>query len=120
MFSNRTIGNGGPYDGIVTLKSGVPFQFTRPVSNYDIDAQRVTEHEMDEVLGFGSFIGTNPSYLLPQDLFSWSYAGVRNITSSGSRYFSVDPIADSRTARGAQISHPGDGRAFCGGVTWSW
>jgi iron complex outermembrane receptor protein len=32
----------------------------------------------------------------------------------------VDPIADSRTAPGAQIFHPGDGRAFYGGISWSW
>lgn len=32
----------------------------------------------------------------------------------------VDPIADARTAPGAQIFHPGDGRAFYGGVSWSW
>ena len=32
----------------------------------------------------------------------------------------VDPIADARTAPGAQIFHPGDGRAFYGGVSWNW
>src|SRR6266446_488634 len=29
MFANGTVGNGGPYDGIVTLNSARPFQFTR-------------------------------------------------------------------------------------------
>ena len=32
----------------------------------------------------------------------------------------VDPIADARTASSPQIFHPGDGRAFYGGVSWSW
>jgi iron complex outermembrane receptor protein len=33
---------------------------------------------------------------------------------------SVDPIADARTSPDAQIFHPGDGRAFYGGISWSW
>jgi hypothetical protein len=45
---------GGPYDGIVTLNSAQPFQFTRPTTSNAFDAQRTTEHEMDEVMGFGS------------------------------------------------------------------
>ncbi|MEY2528266.1 MAG: iron complex outerrane recepter protein [Verrucomicrobiota bacterium] len=32
----------------------------------------------------------------------------------------VDPIADARTGSGAQVFHPGDGRAFYGGVSWNW
>ncbi len=32
----------------------------------------------------------------------------------------VDPIADARTAPDAQIFHPGEGRAFYGGISWSW
>lgn len=32
----------------------------------------------------------------------------------------VDAIADARTAPDAQIFHPGDGRAFYGGVSWTW
>ena len=89
MFTNGTIGNGGPYDGIVTLNSASPFQFTRPTSDVSFDAQRTTEHEIDEVIGLGSRL-PNGSDLRPQDLFGWSSAGVRNITSSGTRYFSID------------------------------
>jgi hypothetical protein len=33
---------------------------------------------------------TPPPSLRPQDLFSWSSHGVRNLTSNGSRYFSID------------------------------
>ena len=88
MFANGSAGNGGPYDGIVTLNSSAPFQFTRPVNANNFDAQRETEHEIDEVMGLGS--DASVSYFHPQDLFSWSSAGVRNITSNGTRYFSIN------------------------------
>jgi len=90
MFANGTVGTGGPYDGIVTLNSAQPFQFNRPPSVGNYDALRSTEHEMDEILGLGSFIGGSSSDLNPQDLFSWSAPGTRNLTSSGSRYFSIN------------------------------
>ena len=45
---------------------------------------------MDEVLGFGSYLNVGGSDLRPQDLFSWSAAGVRNLMSSGSRYVSIN------------------------------
>jgi FG-GAP-like repeat len=88
MFANGTVGNGGPYDGIVTLNSSAPFQFTRPVSANNFDAQNATEHETDEVIAFASH--ADVSNLRTQDLFSWSSAGVRNIRSTGTRYFSID------------------------------
>jgi hypothetical protein len=90
MFADGTVGNGGPYDGIVTLNSSssVSFQFTRPTIAGNYDAQRSTEHEIDEVIGFGS--DPSVSDLRPQDLFSWSSAGVRNISSNGIRYFSIN------------------------------
>ena len=92
MFANGTVGAGGPYDGIVTLNSNVPFQFSRPPSGGNFDALRSTEHEMDEVLGLGSRLGVTPppTDLRPQDLFSWSAPGTRNLTATGSRYFSID------------------------------
>jgi hypothetical protein len=56
------------------------------------DAQTATEHEMDEVMGFGSYLNLDPggTDLEPQDLFSWSASGVRNLLTSGTRYFSID------------------------------
>ena len=90
MFADGTVGQGGPYDGIVTLNSSKPFQFSRPVNGNNFDAQRITEHEIDEVIGLGSRVGHNSNDLRPQDLFSWSSAGHRNITSSGTRYFSIN------------------------------
>ena len=89
MFADGSVGAGGPYDGIVTINSAQPFKFTRPPATGKFDALRTTEHEMDEVLGLGSFIGTG-SDLRPQDLFSWSAPGTRKLTSSGTRYFSID------------------------------
>src|SRR5438309_2086868 len=44
---------------------------------------------MDEVLGLGSRLPGGGD-LQPQDLFSWSAPGTRNLTSSGSRYFSIN------------------------------
>jgi hypothetical protein len=89
MFADGT-GPGGPYDGIITLNSSSPLQFTRPTSVSNLDAQSFTEHEIDEVMGLGSSLGRGGTDLRPQDLFSWSSPGVRNLTSSGTRYFSID------------------------------
>jgi hypothetical protein len=62
MCADGTIGNctpgNGPYDGIVTLNSAQPFSFTRPLIFGSFDAQRAVEHEIDEVLGFGSYLNT--------------------------------------------------------------
>jgi hypothetical protein len=90
MFADGTVGNGGPYDGIVTLNSSSPFQFTRPPTGANYDAQRSFEHEMDEVIGLGSHLNISGNDLRPQDLFSWSSSGLRNTTSSGTRYFSIN------------------------------
>jgi len=87
MFADGTLGPGGPYDGIVTLNSAAQWQFSRPLSAGNYDAQSVTEHEIDEVMGLGSWLDSD---LRPQDVFSWSSPGVRNLTSSGTRYFSID------------------------------
>jgi iron complex outermembrane recepter protein len=43
----------------------------------------------------------------------------RNLTNQ--RYAaSIDVIADARTEPSPEIFHPGDGRSFYGGVSWSW
>lgn len=88
VFANGTVGVGGPYDGIITLNSAQPFQFTRPPATSNYDALRTIEHEIDEILGLGALNGG--ANLRPQDLFSWSSAGTRNLTSSGTRYFSIN------------------------------
>lgn len=90
MFANGAVGSGGPYDGIVTLNSAQAFQFTRPPHSNNFDALRSTEHEIDEVLGLGSRLGQSGNDLRPQDLFSWSGFHSRNLSSTGTRYFSID------------------------------
>src|SRR4029077_2063686 len=85
-IANGTIGTGGPYDGIVTLNSASPFQFTRPTNANRFDAQRSIEQEIDNVMGFLY----NTSAFFPIDLFSWSSPGSRNYDISGRRYFSID------------------------------
>jgi hypothetical protein len=65
MFLDGTIGPGGPFDGIVTLNSAQPFSFTRPLISGSFDAQRAVEHEIDEVMGLGSYLNsvrTCPSF----------------------------------------------------------
>ena len=43
----------------------------------------------------------------------------KNLTNQ--RYASsIDVIADARTESNPEIFHPGDGRSFYGGVSWSW
>ena len=41
-------------------------------------------------MGLGSRLGHGVNDLRPQDVFSWSSPGVRNLTSSGTRYFSIN------------------------------
>ena len=94
MFADSSVGPGGPYDGIVTLNSNYAFQFTRPPVSGRADAQEFLEHEMDEVIGLGSYLDCtycqDNGVLRAQDLFSWAYAGGRNISASGTRYFSIN------------------------------
>ena len=90
MFADGSVGQGGPYDAIVTLNSAAPYQMNRPPSPGNFDAQRSTEHEVDEAIGLGSRLGGNGTDLRPQDLFSWSSPGNRNISTSGARYFSIN------------------------------
>src|SRR5262249_2743235 len=66
MCADGTIGSPcaigqGPYDGIVTLNSAQPFSFSRPLISGTFAAQRVVEHESDEVMGFGSYLNGSTS-----------------------------------------------------------
>jgi hypothetical protein len=92
MFANGNVAAGGPYDGIITLNSGSPLQFSRPASAGFYDALTGFEHEIDEVLGLGSHLNapSPTSDLRPEDLFSWSAPGMRNVSSSHERYFSIN------------------------------
>jgi len=56
LFADGTFGQGGPYDGIITLNSVQPFWFSRPLISGSFDAQLAVEHEMDEIMGLGSYL----------------------------------------------------------------
>jgi hypothetical protein len=91
MFADGSLGQGGPYDGIITINSLKPVQFTRPVSPGNFDGQMFTEHEIDEVLGSGSHLNSPaPQYFCPIDLFSWASLNARNTSASGQRFLSID------------------------------
>ena len=99
MFANGSVGAGGTFDGIVTLNSGQPIQFSRGggIDPNHFDEQRLVEHEIDEVLGLGSILPsltdfTNHSPYRPQDLFRYSSPGTRSLSASGSAtsYFSIN------------------------------
>jgi hypothetical protein len=83
----------GGIDGIVTLNTSI-MNLTRFVidpSKYDLLS--VAEHEMDEVLGLGSYLGSGATDgdPFPQDLFRYTSAGARSFSTSGDdAYFSLD------------------------------
>jgi hypothetical protein len=85
-------GAGGD-DGDITLNTSI-MNFTRPGSPSKYDLKAVAEHEMDEVLGFGSGLNLPvnfPRQSRPQDLFRYSASGVRSYdTAAASSYFSID------------------------------
>jgi iron complex outermembrane receptor protein len=47
------------------------------------------------------------------------FVDCRNLTNQ-TYAAAVDVIADARTEEDPEIFHPGDGRSFYGGVSWSW
>jgi hypothetical protein len=96
MNNTGAVGTGGTFDGIVTLNSSKAFSFTRPVGGSQFDALQAIQHEMDEVMGFGSILpstsDSNGPAVRPEDLFRYSSPGTLSLSSSGSvsSYFSID------------------------------
>ncbi|HEX4590253.1 MAG TPA: NF038122 family metalloprotease, partial [Gemmataceae bacterium] len=98
MSANGNVGTGGTFDGIVTINSGKNFTFTRPVGNTGkFDVMQSIEHEIDEVMGFGSILPGTTDFsgspaIRPQDLYRYSGPGAISLSSSGSSssYFSID------------------------------
>jgi hypothetical protein len=98
MAANGSVGTGGTFDGIVTINSAQNFSLTRPVGNVGkYDVMQSIEHEMDEVMGFGSILPSTTDFsgntaIRPQDLFRYSAPGAISLSasSSASSYFSID------------------------------
>jgi hypothetical protein len=99
LDSNGATDTGGTFDGIVIVNSSLPVQFNRTggINSGNYDAQRVLEHEMDEVLGLGSILPSTTDYtgnsaVYPEDLFRYSSPGVTSLTTSplATAYFSIN------------------------------
>jgi hypothetical protein len=99
MDSTGNTGNGGTFDGIVTINSNQPFQFSRAggIAPNKYDVEQSIEHEIDEVLGLGSILPSTTDFtgneaVKPEDLFRYSAPGAISLSASGtdSSYFSID------------------------------
>ena len=89
----------GSWDGIVSLNSAKAFQFSRTggIAATKFDAQRLIEHEIDEVLGLGSILpnsmdSAGNTAVKPHDLFRYATPGVRGLSTGTSvtAWFSLD------------------------------
>jgi len=83
-------------------------------SSYPVDQQNTLDAGAYALLGFKT------GYI-----FNWAkakasvFVEAKNLTDE--RYAaSVDPIPNAQNPADPQVFHPGDGRSFYGGVTWSW
>jgi len=91
-------GSTGTFDGIVTINSTQPFQFSRTggIARGSYDAQRMLEHEINEVLGFGSILDSGvTTRMRPEDLYRYSIDTGKalpalNLNSTATAYFSID------------------------------
>ena len=81
------------------------------LSSYPVDQANTLFADSYLLLGFrAGFRGSNGFSV---------FLDCKNLTNQ--RYAaSVDVIADSRTEPNPEIFHPGDGRSFYGGISWSW
>jgi len=81
------------------------------LSRYPVDEANTLFADSYVLLGFRA------GFRLPNG-FS-VFIDCRNLTNQ--RYAaSIDVIADARTEPNPEIFHPGDGRSFYGGVSWTW
>ena len=97
----------GTLDGVITLSTGIDFQFSRPVPSGQIDAQWAIAHEIDEVLGIGGAAGSilnaafDSGQTMPpffggvignEDLYRYAGPNTPSLTINGQAiaFFSID------------------------------
>ena len=84
------------------------------LSSYPVDQQNTLYAGAYALLGFKTGYA-----------FNWGKSKVsvfveaKNLTDENYAA-SVDPIPNAQVPANPQVFHPGDGRSFYGGVTWSW
>jgi hypothetical protein len=98
----------GGFDGVIGLNTSITFPPNeKNGSSYSLLA--TTEHEMDEVLGLGSTLGSSLTEPQPEDLFRYDSLGHRTFTTSSGAlaFFSVTGQTDL-----AQFDNQNDGGDF--------
>ena len=81
------------------------------LSRYPVDHANTLFADAYAVLGFRAGFRRNKGFSVLLDF--------KNLTNE--RYASsIDAIADARGGEPPHIFHPADGRAFYGGISWSW
>jgi hypothetical protein len=98
------------FDGTISLNTGITFPGS-PGSSLTYSLMATAEHEIDEVLGLGSFLGSGlpTTQPLPEDLFRYDSFGARSFTTSTGAlaYFSINGTTDL-----AQFDNQADGGDF--------
>jgi len=79
-------------DGSVSLNTSVMNLSRSSTNSSKWDLLAVTEHEIDEVLGTSSGLGTGG--INPADLWRYNSAGARTFTTSGNAFFSLNGTTD--------------------------
>jgi hypothetical protein len=80
-------------DGTITLNTSLTTPGS-PGSTNQFSLFAVAQHEIDEILGFGSALATGFSPF-PQDLYRYDSSGNRNFTTSGDNaFFSLNGMTD--------------------------
>ncbi len=81
------------------------------LSRYPVDQANTLFADNYALIGFRSGLRRTNGFSV--------FLDCKNLTNQ--RYASsIDVIADAHTEPNPEIFHPGDGRSFYGGVSWSW
>ncbi len=82
---------GSNYDGVITLNTSIMNLDRTGAQNPSFyDLKSVVQHEIDEVLGLGSSVGSSLPNPRMQDLFRYSAAGTRSFATGAAAYLSID------------------------------